>query len=37
MPPGWKMKWHCGLRVASNKKLVGFISGVPATIRVYNQ
>ncbi|XP_065053130.1 glycylpeptide N-tetradecanoyltransferase 2-like [Rhopilema esculentum] len=34
-PPGWKTEWHCGLRVESNKKLVGFISGVPANIRVY--
>eukprot|EP00112_Aurelia_sp_Birch-Aquarium-sp1_P014249 Seg3063.2 transcript_id=Seg3063.2/GoldUCD/mRNA.D3Y31 product="Glycylpeptide N-tetradecanoyltransferase 2" protein_id=Seg3063.2/GoldUCD/D3Y31 len=34
-PPGWKKEWHCGLRAATNNKLVGFISGVPATIRVY--
>lgn len=36
-PPGWKMQWHCGVRVASNKKLVGFISAIPAHIRVYDQ
>lgn len=36
-PPGWKSDWHCGVRVASNKKLVGFISAIPAHIRVYDQ
>ncbi|CAH3134442.1 unnamed protein product, partial [Porites lobata] len=36
-PPGWKSEWHCGVRVASNKKLVGFISAIPAHIRVYKQ
>ena len=36
-PPGWKSEWHCGVRVASNKKLVGFISAIPAHIRVYEQ
>lgn len=33
-PPGWKQSWHCGVRVASNRKLVGFISAVPAHIRI---
>eukprot|EP01137_Pigoraptor_chileana_P020715 Opistho-2@83453 len=33
-PPGWKPIWHCGVRVSTNKKLVGFISGVPANLRV---
>lgn len=36
-PPGWKMSWHCGVRVASNKKLVGFISAIPAHIKVYDK
>ncbi|EDO34346.1 predicted protein [Nematostella vectensis] len=36
-PPGWKMDWHCGVRVASNNKLVGFISAIPAHINVYNE
>lgn len=36
-PPGWKMPWHCGVRVAGNNKLVGFISAIPAQIRVYEQ
>ncbi|KAJ3020838.1 Glycylpeptide N-tetradecanoyltransferase 2 [Thoreauomyces humboldtii] len=33
-PPGWKQQWHIGVRVASNNKLVAFISGVPAFLRV---
>jgi len=36
-PPGWQKSWHCGVRVASNKKLVGFISAIPAHIRIYGQ
>ncbi|PIK37862.1 putative glycylpeptide N-tetradecanoyltransferase 1 isoform X2 [Apostichopus japonicus] len=36
-PPGWLPKWHCGVRVATNKKLVGFISAVPATIKIYEK
>ncbi|TKS82043.1 Glycylpeptide N-tetradecanoyltransferase 2 [Collichthys lucidus] len=34
-PPGWLPQWHCGVRVSSNKKLVGFISAIPADIRIY--
>jgi glycylpeptide N-tetradecanoyltransferase len=34
MPPGWHKEWHIGVRVASNKKLVAFISGVPITLKV---
>jgi glycylpeptide N-tetradecanoyltransferase len=33
-PPGWKKVWHCGIRVCSNRKLVGFISAVPAHTRI---
>uniref|UniRef100_A0A1A7Z881 Glycylpeptide N-tetradecanoyltransferase n=1 Tax=Nothobranchius furzeri TaxID=105023 RepID=A0A1A7Z881_NOTFU len=33
-PPGWLPQWHCGVRVSSNRKLVGFISAVPADIRI---
>lgn len=33
-PPGYHKEWHVGVRVASNKKLVGFISGVPITLRI---
>ncbi|XP_031560951.1 glycylpeptide N-tetradecanoyltransferase 2-like [Actinia tenebrosa] len=36
-PPGWKQQWHCGVRVASNKKLVGFISAIPAHVRIYDK
>ncbi|KAI0341836.1 N-myristoyl transferase [Trametopsis cervina] len=33
-PPGYHKAWHVGVRVASNKKLVAFISAVPITLRV---
>ncbi|KAI8590264.1 acyl-CoA N-acyltransferase [Geranomyces variabilis] len=33
-PPGWKKPWHIGVRVTSNNKLVAFISGIPAGLRV---
>ena len=36
-PPEWKPQWHCAVRVSTNKKLVGFISAIPAHIRVYDQ
>ncbi|XP_031795791.1 glycylpeptide N-tetradecanoyltransferase 2 isoform X4 [Sarcophilus harrisii] len=36
-PPGWLPQWHCGVRVSSNKKLVGFISAIPASIRIYDR
>ncbi|CAL8342586.1 unnamed protein product [Arctogadus glacialis] len=35
-PPGWLPQWHCGVRVISNQKLVGFISAIPANIRIYD-
>ncbi|KAK6473037.1 glycylpeptide N-tetradecanoyltransferase 1 [Huso huso] len=35
-PPGWLPQWHCGVRVQSNSKLVGFISAIPADIRIYD-
>ncbi|KAI8364705.1 acyl-CoA N-acyltransferase [Radiomyces spectabilis] len=35
-PPKWKKAWHVGVRVSSNKKLVGFISGIPADLRTYD-
>ncbi|XP_030631297.1 glycylpeptide N-tetradecanoyltransferase 1b [Chanos chanos] len=35
-PPGWQSEWHCGVRVTSNQKLVGFISAVPATVKIYD-
>jgi len=36
-PPGWKSQWHCCVRVATNKKLVGFISAIPARVRIYTK
>lgn len=36
-PPGWYKEWHCGVRVSKSGRLVGFISAIPATLRVYNQ
>ncbi|XP_046710513.1 glycylpeptide N-tetradecanoyltransferase 1b [Silurus meridionalis] len=35
-PPGWHPEWHCGVRVNSNRKLVGFVSAVPATFKIYD-
>ncbi|XP_031417205.1 glycylpeptide N-tetradecanoyltransferase 1b [Clupea harengus] len=35
-PPGWQCQWHCGVRVNSNQKLVGFISAIPSTIQTYD-
>ncbi|CAG8683138.1 1510_t:CDS:2 [Ambispora leptoticha] len=34
-PPGYKKVWHVGVRVAATKKLVAFISAIPADIRIY--
>ena len=36
-PPGFLKEWHCGVRVSKSNKLVGFISAVPANIRMYNK
>jgi len=33
-PPGYHPEWHIGVRVASSKRLVAFISGVPITLQV---
>ena len=33
-PPGYFKSWHIGVRVKRSKKLVAFITGVPAKIRV---
>ncbi|KAL1814343.1 hypothetical protein DCAR_0518478 [Daucus carota subsp. sativus] len=33
-PPGHYKSWHIGVRVKSSKKLVAFITGVPARLRV---
>ncbi|KAL5261544.1 hypothetical protein ACHWQZ_G007302 [Mnemiopsis leidyi] len=36
-PPGWRAEWACGVRVSSNKKLVAFISAIPATIEIHGK
>jgi glycylpeptide N-tetradecanoyltransferase len=36
-PPGWKTDWHTGVRVEKTRKLVGFISAIPANVRVYQE
>ncbi|XP_071102854.1 glycylpeptide N-tetradecanoyltransferase 2-like [Haliotis cracherodii] len=36
-PPGWIKDWHCGVRVTKSGKLVGFISAVPAHIKIYER
>ena len=33
-PPGFRQDWHIGVRACKTKRLVGFITGVPATLRV---
>ncbi|KAJ8881502.1 hypothetical protein PR048_017984 [Dryococelus australis] len=35
-PPGWRQEWHCGVRVIRSHRLVGFISAIPATLRIYD-
>ncbi|XP_066597407.1 glycylpeptide N-tetradecanoyltransferase 1 [Prorops nasuta] len=35
-PPGWCKEWHCAVRVCKSGRLVGFISAIPATLRIYN-
>lgn len=34
-PPNWLAQWHCGVRVTSNNKLVGFIAAVPLDVLIY--
>lgn len=36
-PPGYFKSWHIGVRVKTSKKLVAFITGVPAKIRVRDE
>ena len=35
-PPGYLQEWHTGVRITKSNKLVGFISAVPANIRVHD-
>ena len=34
IPPGFHKDWHVAVRVASSKKLVGFVAAVPIHVRV---
>nr|XP_046234298.1 glycylpeptide N-tetradecanoyltransferase 2-like isoform X2 [Scatophagus argus] len=34
-PPNYQAQWHCGVRVDTNNKLVGFIAAVPADVLIY--
>lgn len=36
-PPGWKPVWHVGIRRVSDNKLVGFVTAIPARIRIYEK
>eukprot|EP00667_Euglena_gracilis_P010034 EG_transcript_10196 len=33
-PPGWLRDWHIGIRVRASGKMVAFISGIPAQLRL---
>jgi len=33
-PPGYLKNWHLGVRVKASQKLVGFITGIPANMKV---
>ncbi|CBH16561.1 N-myristoyl transferase, putative [Trypanosoma brucei gambiense DAL972] len=34
MPPGYHQSWHVGVRLKSNKSVLGFVAGVPITMRL---
>ncbi|KAM7255520.1 hypothetical protein ACFE04_008418 [Oxalis oulophora] len=36
-PPGYFKNWHIGVRVKTSKKLVAFITAIPARIRVHDE
>ena len=35
--PGWRKEWFVGVRAVQSKRLVAFISAIPATLRVRSQ
>jgi len=37
LPPGFLKEWHVGVRATKSRKLVGFISAVPASISIYKK
>lgn len=36
-PPGYLKQWHIGVRISKNKKLMGFITAIPALISIYDK
>lgn len=36
-PPGWRKEWHVGVRIIKSGRLVGFISAIPASLRIYDK
>eukprot|EP00010_Vexillifera_abyssalis_P004751 CAMPEP_0201552710 /NCGR_PEP_ID=MMETSP0173_2-20130828/16990_1 /ASSEMBLY_ACC=CAM_ASM_000268 /TAXON_ID=218659 /ORGANISM="Vexillifera sp., Strain DIVA3 564/2" /LENGTH=424 /DNA_ID=CAMNT_0047963233 /DNA_START=21 /DNA_END=1292 /DNA_ORIENTATION=+ len=36
-PPGFRKDWHCAVRVKRSGTMVGFISAIPATVRIYGK
>ncbi|KAH7306666.1 hypothetical protein KP509_22G024100 [Ceratopteris richardii] len=36
-PPGYLPDWHVGIRVEATKRLVAFITGIPANIRLHDR
>merc|ERR1719357_1543612 len=37
LPPGFLKEWHVGVRATKSRKLVGFISAVPASVSIYKK
>ena len=37
LPPGFLKDWHVGVRATKSRKLLGFISAVPATVSIYKK
>ncbi len=36
-PPGYLKQWHVGVRLTSNKQLMGFIAAIPCDVRVHSK
>jgi glycylpeptide N-tetradecanoyltransferase len=36
-PPGYKPEWIVGVRGGKNKRLYGFISGIPITMNTFGE
>eukprot|EP00029_Vermamoeba_vermiformis_P008662 TRINITY_DN4115_c0_g1_i2.p1 TRINITY_DN4115_c0_g1~~TRINITY_DN4115_c0_g1_i2.p1 ORF type:complete len:401 (-),score=180.50 TRINITY_DN4115_c0_g1_i2:9-1211(-) len=36
-PPGYLTQWHVGVRLTSNKQLMGFIAAIPCDVRVHSK